>query len=57
MNLKQRFLKFKNDTSGMEFIQVIIIILGVVAVAAIIYAAYTTIANKVTDAANSVSGL
>ena len=44
-----RFKRFSNDNDGMEFIQVAIIILGVIIAAAGMYALYTTVKTSLTN--------
>lgn len=43
-----RFKRFSNDNEGMEFIQVAIIILGVIIAAAGMYALYKTVSDALT---------
>ena len=53
-SLKRRFQKFVGDENGMEFIQVAVIVLAVVAIAAIIWLMYDAVKQGVQDAADAV---
>ena len=49
-----RFKRFSNDNEGMEFIQVAIIILGVIIAAAGMYALYKTVSDALSNMSVSI---
>lgn len=54
--LIQRFKEFKNDESGMEFLQVAFVVLLVLALVAVIITLGTSVQGKIQEAADAVGG-